>query len=149
MKSNNHPQVQYDQLDTGYEFPPASYNLDATIISKYLEAVGKSSSLYRQSENHQALSGLVPPMAITTYAMTMLLQKLSLPAGSIHVTQEIEFLKAIEVGTQITCNARVSQKWQRSKFHLLTIDLSVFDQNEEPVQMGKVGFILPAEKSEG
>jgi len=148
MTSNNHPQVQYDQMDTGYEFPPASYNLDAEIISKYLEAAGESSSLYWQSENHQALSGLVPPMAITTYVMTMLMQKISLPPGSIHVSQEIEFLKATEVGTRITCHAKVSQKWQRSKFHLLTIDLNVFDQNKELVQTGKVGFILPAEKSE-
>ena len=147
--TSDHPKVQCDQLDTGYEFPPASYDLDAEITSKYLEAVGESSSLYWQSENHQALSGLVPPMAITTYAMTMLLQKLTLPPGSIHVSQEIEFLKATEVGTRITCQAKVSQKWQRSKFHLLTIDLSVLDQSEKLIQTGKVGFILPAEKSEG
>ena len=141
---NNYPKVQFDQLDTGYEFPPASYNLDAETISKYMEAVEESSSLYWQSDNRRALTGLIPPMAVTTYAMTMLLQRLSLPAGSIHVTQEIEFLKVIEVGTKITCQAKVSQKWKRSKFHLLTIDLSILDQNTELVQSGKVGFILPS-----
>lgn len=122
---------------------PATYNLDAEIISKYLEAVDESSSLYWHSDNAQVLTGLVPPMAITTYAMMMLLQRLSLPPGSIHVTQEIECLKAIEVGTRITCQAKVSQKWKRSKFHLLTIDLSILDQNKELVQSGKAGFILP------
>ena len=142
--ANDHPTVRCDQLDTGYEFAPASYNLDAEIISKYLEAVGESSSLYWQSDNPQALTGLVPPMAITTYAMTMLLQRLSLPPGSIHVTQKIEFLKAVEVGTRITCHAKVSQNWKRGKFHLLTIDLSVLDQSKELVQSGKVGFILPS-----
>ena len=142
--TSEHPQVQCDQLDTGYEFPPTSYNLDAETIAKYLEAVGESSSLYWQSDNPQALTGLVPPMAITTYAMTMLLQELSLPPGSIHVTQEIEFLKAIEVGTRITCQAKVSRSWKRDKFHLLTVDLSILNQSKELIQSGKVGFILPS-----
>ena len=142
--TNDHPTVQCDQLDAGYEFSPASYDLDAATIAKHLKAVGESGSLYWQSDNPQALTGLVPPMAITTYATTMLLQRLSLPPGSIHVTQEVEFLKAIEVGTRITCQAKVSQKWKRGKFHLLTIDLSVLDQSQELVQSGKVGFILPS-----
>ncbi len=143
--ANDHPEVQYDQLDVGYEFSPATYNLDAATISQYLEAVGESSSLYRQSDNPQALTGLVPSLAITTYAMAMLSQRLTLPPGSIHVSQEIEFLKAIEVGTRITCHAKVSQKWKRAKFHLLTVVLSVLDQSQELIQSGKVGFILPAE----
>jgi len=141
---DDHQKVQCDQLDTGYEFSPASYDLDAATISKYLEAVGESGSLYWQSDNPKALTGLVPPMAITTYAMTMLLQRLSLPPGSIHVTQEVEFLKAIEVGTRITCHAKVSRKWERGKFHLLAIDLSILEQSKELVQSGKVSFILPS-----
>lgn len=142
--TSDQPKVQLDQLEAGYEFPPASYELDAKVVSKYLKATGESSSLYWQSANPQALTGLVPPMAITTYAMTMLLQRLSLPPGSIHVTQEVEFLKAVEVGTTITCHAKVSQNWKRAKFHLLTIDLSILNQSKEPVQSGKVGFILPS-----
>lgn len=142
--TNEYQKVQCEQVDTGYEFPPASYDLDAEAISKYLKAVDESSSLYWQSDNSQALTGLVPPMAIATYAMTMLSQRLSLSPGSIHVTQEIEFLKTVEVGTTITCQAKVSQNWKRGKFHLLTINLSVFNQNKELVQSGKVGFILPS-----
>ena len=142
--TNEYQKVQCEQVDTGYEFPPASYDLDVEAISKYLKAVDESSSLYWQSDNRRALTGLIPPMAVTTYAMTMLLQRLSLPAGSIHVTQEIEFLTTVEVGTAITCQAKVSQNWKRGKFHLLTINLSVFNQNKELVQSGKVGFILPS-----
>lgn len=142
--TSDHQKVQCDQLNTGYEFLPVSYNLDAEIISKYLEAVDESGGLYRQSDNPQALTGLVPPMAIATYAMTMLLQNLSLPPGTIHVTQEIEFLKAVKIGTRITCHAKVSRDWKRGKFHLLTIDLSVLGQEKEQLLSGKVGFILPS-----
>ena len=59
--TNDHPKVQYSQLDTGYEFPPANYNLDAKVISEYLKAVGESGSLYGQPDKLQTLTGLVPP----------------------------------------------------------------------------------------
>ena len=125
--TSDQSKVRLDQLDIGYEFSPASYNLDAEIVSEYLEAVGEASSLYQQSGNPRALTGLIPPMAVATFAMTALSQRLSLSPGSIHITQELEFLKAIEVGDKITCHARVSRKWERGKFQLLTIDLSVLD----------------------
>ena len=141
---NERPKIQYDQLNAGYEFPSASFDLDAATISKYLEAVDEPGSLYRQSDNPQNLTGLVPPMAITTYVMKMLSQELSLPPGAIHITQEIASQKVVKVGTRITCQARVSQIWKRGKFHLLNIDLSVLDQTEELVQSGKVSFILPS-----
>ena len=135
--------VQCEQLDTGYEFSPISYDLNVETISEYMEAVGESSSLFRQQDNPEALTGLIPPTAIATYAMKMLLQRLSLPAGSIHASQELEFVKATEIGSRIRCQAKVIQKWQRGKFHFLTIDLSVLDQNKELIQSGKVGLILP------
>ena len=141
--TKDEPKVQCEQLDTGYEFSPISYDLNVETISEYLEAVDDTSSLYYQPNNPQALTGLIPPTAIATYAMKMLLQRLELPAGSIHASLELEFLKAIEIGTRIICNAKVSQKWQRGKFNFLTIDLSVLDQSKEPVQSGKVGLILP------
>lgn len=141
--TNDHQKVQYSQLDIGYEFPSAHYNLDAKIISEYLKAIGESGSQYGQPDKLQTLTGLVPPTAITTYALTSLLQALSLPAGSIHVTQEIEFLKAVEIGTRITCQAKVSRKWERGKFNFLAIDLSILDQRKEPVQSGRASFILP------
>jgi hypothetical protein len=50
--------VGYEGLTPGYEFPPASYELSASLISKYLKAVDSSSVEF------------VPPLAIAAYAMT-------------------------------------------------------------------------------
>ena len=63
------PKSQYESLEVGYELPPATYEISAESVSKYLEAVDELSNLYHQPHNLQALTGLVPPMAIVAYAM--------------------------------------------------------------------------------
>jgi acyl dehydratase len=128
--------IEYFQLTVGFEFPPQSYNMDADLVSLYLEATRDSSELF--------LSGkLVPPMAVTAYAMNALSQAVALPSGTIHVTQELDFLKTVKVGDTIVCFSKVSRKVDRSGMRLMNIDLTVTNQSAETVLTGKVGFILP------
>ena len=134
------PKVQYEWLETGYQLPPASYDISAKVVSQYLEAVDESSDLYYQPDNRQVLTGLVPPMAIVAYTIATLLQSLSLPPGTIHITQKIEHLKTLSVGTRITCYAKVSRKQERGNLCLLTIDLNAFDENQNLVLSGKSGI---------
>ena len=141
-------ELQYEQMEVGYEFPPVSYDISTEAISKYLEATDASSNLYYKPDTVQALTGLVPPLAIAAYAMSALSQSLSLPSGTIHVSQEIEFLKELVIGSRITCQARVSRKQKRRNLHLFTIDLSVFDQNRDLALSGKTSFILTNPESD-
>ena len=124
--------VGYEGLTPGYEFPPASYELSASLISKYLKAVDSSGVEF------------VPPLAIAAYAMTAMAGSLSLPPGSIHASQELEFFKLVPVGDVIDCQARVARKLTRGKLHMLVLELNVFDQNKEKVQSGKATVMLPA-----
>ncbi len=128
--------IEYAQLETGYEFRPASYRLDAQMVAAYLRAVDETSRLYQDSE-------LVPPMAIAALAMASLLESISLPGGAIHVSQEIEFIDSVRIKDTITCHASVSRKQERGKLHLMTIDLDVFNQKQKAVLSGKTSFILP------
>jgi len=130
------PKLEYSQIEVGYEFPPASYKLDPSMVSAYLKAVEETSRLYHDT-------GLVPPMAIAAYAMAALSESISLPPGAIHVTQELEFIDTVSAGDTITCHARVSRKQNRGRLHLMTVDLDVFNQNQKAVLAGKVGFVLP------
>ena len=129
--------IEYCQLKTGYEFPPSSYNLDSAIASSYLKAVEDTSNLYQDTY-------LVPPMAIAAYAMASLSEHISLPPGTIHVSQEFEFRSAVNINDPLTSYARVSRKQSRGEFHLLSVDLNVVDQNQKVVLTGKTSFILPA-----
>jgi len=128
--------IEYHQLSAGYEFKPQSYVLDSAAVSLYLEAVQESSDLYRRE-------ALVPPMAVTAFAMASLSQAVTMPAGTIHVSQELDFLNPVRVGDTITCRSRVSRKVDRGGMHLMNTDISVVNQRGEEVLTGRVGFVLP------
>ena len=128
--------IEYFQLMVGFEFPPQSYSLDLASVELYLQATRDNAEFYRDGN-------LVPPMAATAYAMTSLSQAVALPAGTIHVSQELDFLKTLKIGDSITCCSKVSRKVDRGGLRLMNIDITVINQNAEIVLTGKVGFLLP------
>jgi len=128
--------IEYSQLVTGHGFAPSSYKLDSSVIATYLRAVGDTSSPYQDT-------GLVPPMAIAAYAMAALSDAICLPPGTIHVSQEFDFLRTASKDDTFTSNATVSKNQSRGKFHLLIVDINVINQHQEAVLAGKTSFILP------
>jgi len=128
--------IEYSQLEVGYEFPPSSYKLDSSMVTTYLKAVEDASALYQDTV-------LVPPMAIAAHAMASLSESISLPPGTIHVSQEFEFIDAVSINDTLISYAKVSRKQSRGKFHLLIVDLNVVNQNQKAVLTGKTSFILP------
>ncbi len=128
--------IEYRQIEVGYEFHPTSYKLDSSMVAAYLKVVGETTSLYQSTE-------LVPPMTVAAYAMRAVSEGISLPPGSIHVSQELEFLDIVRVGDTIICNAKVSRKQDRGRLHLMTIGLNVFNQKQKKVLVGKTSFVLP------
>jgi acyl dehydratase len=128
--------IEYYQLTAGFEFPPQSFVLDAATVALYLDATQDNDELFREG-------GLVPPMAVTAFAMTALSSSISMPAGTIHVSQELDFLKLVKVGDTITCHSRISRKVERGGLRLMNTDITVTNQNQEKVLTGKVGFVLP------
>ena len=137
-KGSNAFPISIDELAIGYEFPPASYELKASVTSKYLEAVG------RQNKQFPAELEFVPPLSIAAYVMTALSKSLLLPPGSIHAAQELEFFQLVPVGTTINCRGRVAQKLQRGKLHMLMIALEALNQDKEKVLSGEATLILPS-----
>ena len=128
--------VDYSHLVPGYEFAPSSYKLDPSMVAAYLKAVDEDSSLYRDGE-------LAPPMAVAAYAMAALSEGISLPPGTIHVSQELEFMGTVTTKDTITTHAVVSRRQDRGKFRLLAIDLTVVDQRQKRVLVGKTSFLMP------
>ena len=134
----------YSQLEAGYEFPPGSFRLDASRVSLYLKAVQDKS--YPYQENRPALSpskGLIPPMAVAALALATLSNTISLPPGSIHVSQELGFVQAVSLDDSLTSYAKVSRAQKRGKLHLIAVDISVRNQDRQTVLTGKTSFILP------
>ena len=137
IEGSKMPPIGFDQLAAGYEFPVVSYELSPSVISKYLEAVGKP------SKQPFPLSEFVPSLAVAAYTMTAALQSRLLPPGSIHGSQDLEFFKPVPIGATINCHAKVAQKLQRGKLHLLIFELNALNQNGEKVLSGKATLVLP------
>jgi len=133
---NQQAKTEYYQLSAGFEFPPQTYCLDSSAVALYLDAVKENNSLFRSGK-------LVPPMAVTAFAMSSLSQAITMPSGTIHVSQELEFLKVVEVGDSITCHSKITRKVERGGLRLMNVDISVANQNQETVLTGRVGFVLP------
>jgi hypothetical protein len=125
--------VSYEELTAGYKFPPATYELNASFVSKYLRAVDSSGD------------GFVPPLAITACAIAAMTKSVPLPPGTIaiHASQELEFLKLVPIGATIECHIGVVQKIARGKMSMLVLELEVFDRGKEKVQSGRATIALP------
>ena len=124
--------ISYEELIPGYKFPPASYDLSVSLVSKYLEAVDGTGD------------GFVPPLAITALAIATMAGSIPLPPGTIaiHASQELEFFKLVPIGTTIECHIGVAQKIARGKMSMLILELEVFGQGKEKVQSGKTTIAL-------
>jgi len=125
--------ISYEELIPGYEFPPATYELSASLVSKYLKAVDSAGD------------GFVPPLAITACAIAAMTGSFSLPSGTIviHASQELEFFKLVPIGATIECHIGVAQKITRGKMSMLILEFEVFDKVKEKVQSGRATIALP------
>jgi len=125
--------ISYEELIPGYKFPTATYELSASLVSKYLKAVDSAGD------------GFVPPLAITACAIAAMTGSFSLPSGTIviHASQELEFFKLVPIGATIECHIGVAQKITRGKMSMLILEFEVLDKGNEKVQSGRATIALP------
>ncbi|GEM_PF-795080 len=128
--------------EIGYTFPSAEAVLDRSMVVAYLDAVEATHPVYREGN-------IVPPMAIAALAFRSLAERMSLPPGTIHVSQEFGFHRAASVGDALTTRARISGKRARGKLVLMTVDLEVTNRDGDVVLSGKTTFLLPVDGYDG
>ena len=128
--------TEYQDLQAGQEFPPATFQVDSTTVADYLAAIEEDNAIYQNT-------GLVPPMAVAALALKSLIGAISMPPGTIHVSQEFEFIDTVSAQDTLTSRASVSRIQERGKLHLINVDINVSNQEQKPVLAGKTGFILP------
>ena len=94
-------------LPKGYQMPPFTFELSPEWVREYTAAV--------EDEAIGALDeGLVPPMAVAALAVRSLLEGAELPPGTIHLGQEMAFLKPVRLGERLSVSARVASLLRRS-----------------------------------
>ncbi|MFO8101819.1 MAG: MaoC family dehydratase [Dehalococcoidia bacterium] len=126
--------VAFSLLETGHEFPAASYVLDPQLIESYLKATGETNPLFEEEK-------LVPPTAVAAYALAALAEGMEVPPGTIHTSQEVESVGPVYVNDTITSCARVSSRKSRRDMEIMTVDIDVTNQKGELVLKGKTTFL--------
>lgn len=122
----------------GHILDEVHFQLKASLVKDYVSVVDDQSQLYRSTE-------LVPPMAVASLGVRMLLQGLDLPPGAIHVAQELTTHRAASQGQQVSCRAQVAQSSQRRDGLFLVLQFTVSDEVGQPILDGRTMLMVPAQ----
>ena len=68
------------ELSAGHSFEPITFSIDAERARAYVAATGDTNALYQDES-------IVPSLAVAAVALGYLLELVSLPAGSLHVSE--------------------------------------------------------------
>lgn len=124
--------LDFDQLEAGHEFAPTSCRLSAETVQAYREAVGDKVTPPAES----------PPMAIAACGMAALARVLTIPPGTIHTAQEMQFLRPVPPESDLRCRARVVQKQARARFRMLAVEITI-STADGPALLQKTTLVLP------
>lgn len=133
-RENNSP-PSFKELPVGFEFPLIDYELSEPLVAKYLDSV---------EEADFPASEIVPPLAVAACAMTALSQSFTVPPGSIHASQEFEFLKPVPIGATVSCGGRIAQKLDRGRLSLVILEINALNQDGDKVLTGKATIAVPS-----
>jgi len=79
----------------------------------YLKAVGDDRPEYLET-------GMAPPLGLTAWALRSLLERLALPPGNIHSSQELEVLGPVQWGEVISASASIDGPKRRGGMEFIT-----------------------------
>lgn len=127
--------------ETGRAIDLGAWCLTEESVKEYLDASGDDLGIYAES-------GLAPPLALCAYALGAMLEKLSLPPGTIHSIQEMEALAPVAVGESLHGSALPERPRSRGGLRFLTVGYTVTNKAGDTVQTGKTTVLAPDTESE-
>jgi hypothetical protein len=123
-------------LPRGHRFPAATFRISPEGVARYLDAVQDRSA---------ACGDAAPPLAVAALALRALLERLELPAGSLHAAQDVECRAAVPLNAELTMRGEVAQRSERGGFVAAVIEFEVAaaDSLGEPVLVGRTTVMAP------
>jgi len=125
-----------ETLPRGHELPPSTFELRPEWVDEYVASV-------EDGAIGGAGDGLVPPMAVLALAVRSLLESASLPAGAVHLGQEVSFLRPARVGERLSASARIVSRGERAGWVLIGVELGVAAEDGAPVMAGRATLTAP------
>jgi len=139
-------ELVYNQISPGYRFPPVRIQLQKAMVDDYLKAVhGRNTGPGKVTMEDGRET--VPPTAAGVLAMRSLMDSVSLPHGSIHISQDFEFKGLMAVGDTVLSQAEVVRKQERGAIRLLTMDIVLANEASVELIRGRMVVMVPPEPS--
>ena len=123
-------------ITAGAAIDLGSWTLTEQSVREYMDAVADDLGLYMEA-------GLVPPLALCAWALGAMLEKLSLPAGTIHSIQEMEALAGVAIGDEIRGEAVPERPRNRGGLRFMTVGYTLWNGSGDIVQRGKTTVLTP------
>ena len=121
--------------DKGYCFRRTEFQLTQEWVEDYVGVV----------EDSAIGAEVTPPMAVATQAIRILLSEMPLPPGALHGGQDLEFLRPVGRGEQLSLQARVANNSSRRGLTVIAVDLVVEDKSGATVMRGRSTIMASAE----
>ena len=131
--------MDYSELIPGQSISRRSYLMDRESIADYLAAVQDESGPINPSDGVD----LVPPMSIAALSVGGVVKDLQIPGGSLHVGQEMEFVRVVPVGESLSCEATVKQNLVRGGWRFMVLESEVRDSEGRSVMSGRSTVLVP------
>lgn len=125
----------------GQRFPAVEFELSPEWVQGYVQAVEDRAIV--------AHEGAVPPMALAALAVRALLENASLPAGAVHLGQDVSFLRQVRVGERLRAEVEVTSRGERRDWALMGVAVTVSAADGQPVMEGRATVAFPLGEGAG
>ncbi len=124
-------------LKAAQEVDLGRWTVTPEFVNDYLAAVEDGGGLYREK-------GLAPPMALAARTLGLLIEKLELPPGTVHTSQETRSQKAVALGQEVSGWAKTSRPFTKGQWQFLSVSFALRCDGEEALT-GKTTVMSPVE----
>ena len=108
--------------------------LDDADVRAYLAATGEPPEHWTEA---------APPLAVGALVLAALTERMPLPEGTVHISQEFEFLRAVAPGEPLEAQLRVAQRSERGGAVVLALDLELHAAAGAAVLRGRATVVAP------
>ncbi len=92
---------EFHALRRGDAVPVFTFSVSAEEVRAYLDATGGSADVWVH---------YVPPLALAALTLAGLMDEIPLPAGAVHVSQDLESVRAVKHGEPVEARLTIAQQ---------------------------------------
>jgi hypothetical protein len=105
-------------LAAGHVFPPHTLVIHAERVRDYVAATGDDLTLYEEAH-------VAPPLSVVAFALGVLLESVSLPAGSLHTSEAVTLKSPVPLESEVECRAALVQRSVRGGYVVSVLESQI------------------------